>query len=43
MVPGINRLAVALESRQVAIIDVLRISALQDPEFVMNGTAHDIS
>ena len=32
MVQGINRLAVALESHMVAIVDALKIPALQDPD-----------
>jgi hypothetical protein len=43
MVPGINRLAVALESHKVAIVDASKIPELQDPELALNGTKHDIS
>lgn len=43
MVSGVNRLAVALESHKVAIIDASRIPALQDPDIVVNGTTHDVS
>jgi len=32
MVQGINRLAVALESHMVAIVDASKIPALQDPD-----------
>ncbi|KAJ3575235.1 hypothetical protein NP233_g1241 [Leucocoprinus birnbaumii] len=40
MVQGINRLAVALESRMVAIVDVSKVPALRDPEPVLNGNSH---
>lgn len=42
MVQGINRLAVALESHMVAIVDATKIPALQDPD-VVNEMAHDVS
>ncbi|KAF9444599.1 WD40 repeat-like protein [Macrolepiota fuliginosa MF-IS2] len=42
MESGVNRLAVALECRQVAIIDASRIPALWDVEEAVNGAAQAV-